>query len=326
MSSPNRRCALLGIVALVGAASHARAQDVYPSRPIKIIVGFGAGGITDTMARVLAQEMQIDWGQPVVVESRPGASGIIGATFVARWPADGYTLLMAAGNHTITPALRKQMPYDTVKDFTALSMLASAPNMLVVRADSTLKSVADYVAAAAARPGEISYATSGVGTTVHIAGERLAQQAGVKFNHIAFKSSSESVEAVIAGHVASSWSAVNAALPYIRSGRLRALAVASERRSSFVPDVPTFGELGFKDMKSDTWIAMLAPAGLPASVAAKINTELSRSVARPEVRERMLGLGAEPVVGVEAERFAALLRSEVEGYARVIQTAGIKAE
>ncbi len=304
----------------------AQAQDTYPSKPIRIVVGFAAGGISDVMARVLALELQKHWGQPVLVENKVGAAGVIGSETVARSAPDGYTLLMASGTHTITPALREQMPYDAVKDFTALALLASAPNMLVVRADSPIRNLADYLAAAKARPGEISYATSGIGTTVHIAGERLAQQTGVKLNHIPYKSSSQSVEAVIAGHVVSSWSAVNAALPHIKSGRVRAIAVASEKRSSFVPDVPTFLELGVKDMKSDTWIAMLAPANLPAPVAAKINAELASLVARPDIREKILGLGAEPISGIEMDRFATLMRNEIDGYARVIKAGNIKAE
>jgi tripartite-type tricarboxylate transporter receptor subunit TctC len=324
MQTSNRRSALLALLAL--AATPALAQDAYPSRPVKIVVGFAAGGISDVMARILAQELQKDWGQPVLVENRVGAAGVIGAEAVARSAPDGYTLLLASGTHTITPALREQMPYDAVKDFTALLLLASAPNMLVVKSDSPIKTVADYIAAAKARPGEVSYATSGIGTTVHIAGERLGQQAGVKFNHIPFKSSSQSVEALMAGHVASSWSAVNSALPSIKAGRVRALAVASEKRSSFLPDVPTFDELGVKGMRSDTWIAMLAPANLPAPIATKINRELARLVARPDIRERILGLGAEPISGVEMESFAALMRNEIDSYARVIKAANIKAE
>lgn len=311
---------------LVQAGGIALAQEVYPARPIKIVVGFSAGGISDVMARILAIELQKDWGQPVLVENKVGAAGVIGAESVARAVPDGYTLLMASGTHTITPALREQMPYDAVKDFTTLAMLASAPNMLVVRSDSSIKNLAAYLASAKARPGEISYATSGIGTTVHIAGERLAQQTGLKLNHIPYKSSSQSVEAVIAGHVVSSWSAVNAALPHIKSGRVRAIAIASEKRSGFVPDVPTFEELGVKDMRSDTWIAMLAPANLPAPVATKINAELARLMVRPDVRDKILGLGAQPINGIEMDGFATVMRNEIDSYARVIKAGNIKAE
>lgn len=320
-----RRRLVLGALA-VGLAPTAGAQEAFPAKPVRMIVGFGAGGISDVMARILSVELGRLWGQAVVVENRPGASGVIGAELVARAPADGHVLLMASGTHTITPALRRQMPYDAVKDFSAISLLASAPNMLVVNADTPYRTLADYLAAAKAKPGEVAYATSGIGTTVHIAGERLAHLAGVRFNHIPYKSSAQSIEAVVAGQVASSWSAVNAALPHMRSGRARALAVASAQRSVFAPEVPTFVELGIKDMKSDTWLGVLGPAGMPAALAARLQGDLQRLMARPDVRERVLGLGAEPVTGVDLDRYAALMREEIEGYAAIIRIAGIKAE
>lgn len=316
-------CVLLAGLAL---APLANAQESYPARPVRIIVGFGAGGISDVMARLLSVELQKTWGQPVVVENKPGASGVIGAELVAKSPADGYVLMLASGTHTITPALRLKMPYDAVRDFTAITLLASAPNMLVVNADTAFRSVADYIAAAKAKPGEVNYATSGIGTTVHIAGERLAHLAGVRLNHIPYRSSSQSVEAVVAGQVMSSWSAVNAALPHIKSGRVRALAVASEKRSSFAPDVPTFEELGVKGMKSDTWLGMLGPPNMPAAVATKINAELARLLVRPDFREKVLGLGAEPVAGVALEKYSALMRDEIDSYAAIIKVANIKPE
>ncbi|MBL8384302.1 MAG: tripartite tricarboxylate transporter substrate binding protein [Burkholderiales bacterium] len=317
---------VLAAAILVATGAGAAAQEAFPARPVRLVVGFGAGGITDVLARVLAAELPKVWGQPVVVENRPGASGVIGAELVARAAPDGHVLLMAPGTHTIVPGLRKQMPYDAVRDFTAITLLASAPNMLVVHAETPYRSLGDYLAAAKARPGEVAYATSGIGTTVHIAGERLAHLAGVRFNHIPYKSSSQSIEAVVAGQVVSSWSAVNSALPHIRSGRVRPLAVAAEKRSSFAPDVPTFDELGVKGMKSDTWLGVLGPAGMPPALAARINADLVRLLARPDIRERVLGLGAEPVAGIELEKYAALLREEVDGFAAIIRAANIKAE
>ena len=322
----NERRRLLLAALGAGVVPAARAQEAFPAKPARLIVGFGAGGISDVMARILSVELGKLWGQAVVVENRPGASGVIGAELVARAAPDGHVLLMASGTHTITPALRRQMPYDAVKDFTAISLLASAPNMLVVAADTPYRSLADYLAAAKAKPGEVAYATSGIGTTVHIAGERLAHLAGVRFNHIPYKSSAQSIEAVVAGQVASSWSAVNAALPHIRSGRARPLAVASAQRSVFAPEVPTFVELGIRDMKSDTWLGVLGPAGMAPALAARMQGDLQRLMARPDVRERVLGLGAEPVTGVDLDRYAALMREEIEGYGSIIRIAGIKAE
>lgn len=316
--------ALLAAMVLAPVAPPARAED-YPSKPIRIVVGFPPGGITDVLARILSAEMQKDWGQPIIVENRPGASGIIGAENVARAQPDGYALLVVAGNHTINPAIRAQMPFDAVKSFTAITLLASAPNMLVVRADSPVKDVNGYVAAAKAKPGEVTYATSGIATTVHIAGEQLARLTGAKFSHIPYKGSAASVEALLGGQVASSWSAVNAALPHIKSGRLRALAVASPQRSTFVPDVPTFEELGVKGMKSDTWLGVLGPSNMPVPVAQKLSAYYVKLIARPDIRDKLLALGAEPV-GLELDGYAQLMREEVELYTQIVKAAGIKPE
>lgn len=316
--------ALLAAMVLAPVALPARAED-YPSKPIRIVVGFPPGGISDVLARILSAEMQKDWGQPIIVENRPGASGIIGAENVARAQPDGYALLVVAGNHTINPAIRAQMPFDAVKSFTAITLLASAPNMLVVRADSPVKDVSGYVAAARAKPGEVTYATSGIATTVHIAGEQLARLTGAKFSHIPYKGSAASVEALLGGQVISSWSAVNAALPHIKSGRLRALAVASPQRSTFVPDVPTFEELGVKGMKSDTWLGVLGPSNMPVPVAQKLSAYYVKLIARPDIRDKLLALGAEPV-GLELDGYAQLMREEVELYTQIVKAAGIKPE
>ncbi|MBL8384303.1 MAG: tripartite tricarboxylate transporter substrate binding protein [Burkholderiales bacterium] len=301
------------------------AQAAYPSRPIRVIVPFGPGGVTDVLARLLSAEIAKDFGQPVVVENMPGGTGIIGSGAVAKAAPDGHTILFTSNAHTINPALRKQMPFDSVRDFTPLVLLAASPNMLVVRADSPIRSVADYIAAAKARPGEINFATSGVGTSLHIAGEQFAQITGTRYNHVPYAASNQSVQAVLGGHVVSSWSAINSALPFVKAGRMRALAVASERRSDFAPDVPTFAELGVKGMKSETWLAALGPAGLPAPVAAKLAAALQALIVRPDIRQKILGLGAEPV-GTELEKFRAQIREEIELYTGIARAGDIKAE
>lgn len=319
----------LGLIILAAglalAAGGALAQGAYPSKPIKMIVSFGPGGVTDILARLLAPEIQKSWGQPVVVENVAGATAIIGTSAVARAAPDGYTLLFTSNAHTINPALRKQLPFDTVKDFTPIMLLAASPNMLIVRADLPIKSVADYIAAAKARPGEITYAFSGIGTSLHIAGEQFSQITGSKYNAIPYKTSAESIGAVASGHTDSSWSAVNAALPFIKSGKVRALAVASEKRTGFAPEVMTFGEQGVQGMKSETWLAVLAPANLPAPIAAKLSAEFTNLIARPDIKEKIHNLGAEPV-GIELDRFAALIKDEIEMYKRIVQAGGIKPE
>lgn len=307
------------------AAGGVPAQGPYPSKPIRVVVSFGPGGVTDILARLLAPEIQKNLGQPVVVENVAGATAIIGTSAVARAVPDGHTLLFTSNAHTINPALRKQLPFDTVKDFTPITLLAASPNMLIVRADSPIKSVADYIAAAKAKPGEITYAFSGIGTSLHIAGAQFAQITGTKYNPIPYKTSAESIGAVASGQTDSSWSAVNAALPFIKGGKVRALAVASEKRTSFAPEIPTFGEQGVKGMKSETWLAVLAPANTPAPIAAKLSGEFMSLIARPDVKERILKLGAEPV-GIELEKFNALIKDEIEMYRRIVQAGGIKPE
>ena len=301
------------------------AQAAYPSRTIRVIVPFGPGGVTDVLARLLAAEIARDFAQPVVVENMPGGTGLIGTGVVAKSVPDGHTILFTSNAHTINPALRRQMPFDSVKDFTPLVLLAAAPNMLVVRSDSPIKSVAEYIAAAKAKPGEINYATSGVGTSLHIAGEQFSQITGAKFNHVPYAASNQSVQAVLGGHVVSSWSAVNAALPFVKAGRMRPLAVASDKRTDFAPEVPTFAELGIKGMKSETWLAALGPAGLPAPIAAKLAAELQMLIGRADMKQKILGLGAEPV-GVELETFRAQIRDEIEMYTRIARAGDIKAE
>lgn len=317
--------AIVLVVGLVLVAGGVLAQGTYPSKPIRVVVSFGPGGVTDILARLLAPEIQKNLGQPVVVENVAGATAIIGTSAVARAAPDGHTLLFTSNAHTINPALRKQLPFDTVKDFTPITLLAASPNMLIVRADSPIKSVADYIAAAKARPGEVTYAFSGVGTSLHIAGAQFAQITGTRYNPIPYKTSAESIGAVASGQTDSSWSAVNAALPFIKSGKVRALAVATEKRTSFAPEIPTFGELGVKGMKSETWLAVLAPANVPAPIAAKLSGEFMSLIARADMKERILKLGAEPV-GIELEKFNALIKDEIDMYRRIVQAGGIKPE
>jgi len=317
------RALVVGVAALF--ASFAWGQDVYPSKPIRIMAGGAAGGLLDMLARLVATEMQKGWGQPVIVENKPGAAGVIAAVSVAKAAADGYTLLLAPGAHAIVPALRKIPPYDAVRDFTAITLLVSMPNILVVRANFTGKDVKDYVALAKSGPGQVTYATSGIGTTVHLGGEMFSSLAGIKLNHIPFKGANESVAAVVAGQVDSSWSAVSAALPSIKSGRARALAVASERRTHFLPDVPTFAEQGITGLKSETWYGVLGPANLPAPIVQKLNNFLVQWMERPDMRESIMKLGMETVV-LQPVQFADQIRRELDMYSALARSANIKQE
>ncbi len=302
----------------------ASAQEGYPTKPVRLVVG-APGGVQDILARVLAPEMQKSLGQPFIVEPRGGAAGAIAAETVARAAADGYTLLVAVGAITVLPALNKKLSFDVVRDFTAISLVASAPNMLVLRSDSPIRDLKGFLAEARAKPGEVTYATSGIGSTVHIGGELLSSLAGIKLNHIPYNGSGPSVEGLLGGQVMASMSSVNATLPHIKSGRLRALAVASESRSMFLPDTPTFEELGIKGMRSDTWLGIMGPANLPRTIAVRLNSELMQIIAKPESRERFMTMGAE-AVGLPLEKFADLVKNEIELFEKIVRNAGIKPE
>ncbi|MGD9944824.1 MAG: Bug family tripartite tricarboxylate transporter substrate binding protein, partial [Burkholderiaceae bacterium] len=225
----------------MAVGSKALAQNAYkPTQPVQLVVGFIAGGVTDVVARIMADEMRKEFGQPFLVVNKPGASGMLGANQVAKSAPDGQTLLFIPSTHTSHPALRKEMPYDTVDDFTAINLLVTAPNLLVVRSDAPWKNVAEFVADAKRRPGAIQWASSGIGVSTHLGGELLQHLAGIKLYHVPYKSSTEPVRALLGSEVGASISALNAALPFIKEGRLRALGVASEKRSRFLPEAPTF--------------------------------------------------------------------------------------
>jgi tripartite-type tricarboxylate transporter receptor subunit TctC len=315
----------LAVGALAFTCELAQAQGQFPNRPIKLMIGFAAGGVSDIMARMLAPELQKELGQPVIVENKPGAAGSIAADLVAKSPPDGYMLYVAPNTHLINYAMNRQIPFHPVRDFTPITLLTTTPSLLVVGADSPWKTVGDYIAAAKAKPGEISYATSGIGTTVHLAGELFAHVAGIKLNHIPYKGANQSVEAVVAGQVQSSVSAVSSALPHIKSGRVRVLAVMADQRSSFLPDVPTFPELGYKDVVSDTWLGIIGPANLPAPVASRLNEKLMKLLNQQNIRERIASLGAEPV-GIGLADFGQRMTSELEAVIRIVENAKIKPE
>lgn len=316
---------LLATFCLSIVTALAFAQAPFPSKPIRMVVGWPPGGIVDVLARIVAPEMQKEWGQPVIVDNRAGAGSVIGAEFVSRQAPDGYTLMLSAGNHTINAAVLPKLPFDAVGSFTPIILLASSPNMLVVRADSPVKNVKDFISMAKAKPGTVTYATSGIATTVHIAGEVLANAAGIKLNHIPYKGSAASVTGLLGGDVDASFSAVNAVLPHVKSGKLHAVAVASDTRSSFLPNVPTFAESGVNGVSIGTWLGVLAPANMPAPVAQKLSSHFAALIVRPDIKEKILGLGAEPV-GLELDKFGALMKKEVESYTNIARRANIKPE
>ncbi|OWT63760.1 Bug family tripartite tricarboxylate transporter substrate binding protein [Candidimonas nitroreducens] len=294
----------------------ANAADLYPSRPVKIIVGYTPGGSSDTVARLLARNLQLELKESFIVENKPGAGGLLGAQAVAKSPADGYTLLMAISSHTILPSVHKKMPYDTEKDFLPIATVGTSPNMLVVRTDSPWRSLADFIKAAKAAPGTISYATPGIGTTTHVTAAMVAQAAGIQINHIPYKGSNEVMQSVLSKQVPLAVASIITAGAAIRDGRLRALAIVGPERSPLLPDVPTFEEQGIKGILGDNWLGLLAPAHTPQAIVSKLESTIKGLLAQPEIQRSLEAQGVAPQFGTGAA-FGKTISRELKVYAEL---------
>ncbi len=306
---------------VAGAAATVQAQT-YPSKPIRMIVPFPPGGTTDILARAIGAELTKAWGQPVVIENRPGAGGNIGSEAVAKSPGDGYTLLMGTvGTHGINPSLYKKMPYDAVKDFAPVTLVALVPNILVVHPSVPAKSVAELIALAKKQPGKLTYASSGNGTSIHLSGALFESLAGVQMVHVPYKGSAPAVTDLLGGQVNMMFDNMPSALPHVKAGKLRALGVTSAKRSPAVPDVPTIAEAGVKGYEASSWFGVLAPATTPKDIVAKLNAEIAKSLGTPEMKEKLSSQGAEPV-GNTPEQFGAFIRAEIDKWAKVVKASG----
>jgi len=303
--------------ALAVACSWAQA---YPTKTIRIVVPFTAGSATDIMARVVGEKLQAAWGQPVVVENRPGAGGTLGATQGARAEADGHTLLVVSTGHVVNPALYGNLQYDTLGDFAGVTPLATLPSVLVVGAGSPIKSVAELIAAARAKPGALNYASAGVGSATHVNAEKFRASANLQLTHIPFKGTPETIVETSTGRTDFMFTPVLASLPAIRENRLRAIAVSTAKRSSALPNVPTVAEAGLPGFVFDFWIGLLAPSKTPKPVLAKLNAEVLRIVNLPEVKERMATLGAEPMP-MSPDQFDAYIKDEYTTLGAVMRSA-----
>jgi tripartite-type tricarboxylate transporter receptor subunit TctC len=319
-----RSLACLGLLSLAGAVF---AQDTWPSRPIRLVVPFVAGGASDILARVVGQGLSDELGQPVVVDNRAGAGGNIGSDHVAKSAPDGYTLVLASvGTHAINSSLYKKMPYDPVKDFTPIALFATVPTVLVVNPQVKANSARELLALAKARPGALNYASAGIGTTQHLAGEMLKESAGIDVVHVPYKGGGQAVGDLLAGQVTFMFPNIPVVHGHIKAGRLKALAVASSRRSSALPDVPTIAEAtGLKDFDVSTWFGILGPAGLPAETARKLNRAINKVIASDAVKTRLEAQGATPLESTP-EAFREFMFKEVDKWARVVKRAGIEVE
>ena len=317
-------CLSAALVATLGTAlSAAHAQSAnWPSKPVKIVVTFTPGGAPDTLARVLAEKWGQTLGQSFTVENRPGAGGNIGADYVAKSPGDGNTLLIATvGTHAINPALYSAMPYNHVKDFTPVSFLASTPNMLVVNNSVPAKNVRELIALAKKTP--LNFGSSGSGTSIHLSGELFNTLAGVKMQHIPYKGRAQAVPDLLGGRIALIFDNMPSALPLVKSGDVRALGVTSATRSPAAPDIPTIAESGLPGFEATSWFALMAPAGLPKDVQARINAETMRVLSLPDVREKMALLGLDLAPG-SPQALASLILSETAKWASVVKESGAK--
>jgi tripartite-type tricarboxylate transporter receptor subunit TctC len=302
------------------AASPGAAQD-FPKKPIELVVPFVAGGTTDNIARLIAQRFSDSWGQTVVVNNRPGGGGMIATNVVAKAAPDGHTLLVTTIGFAITAGLQK-LPYDPIKDFAPISELASLPLMLVVHSSVPATSLAEFIALVRAKPGGWDYASAGVGTSPHLAAEMFKSMAGVDLVHVPYKGNAEANNAMLGGHVKIYFALVPAVLQHVRAGSLRALAVTTEKRLPYLPDVPTIAELGFPGYEISSWQGVFAPADTPRDVVAKINGELVKLVSTPEVRARMAHEGADPV-GSTPDQFTERVRNEIAKWTKVIKASGM---
>lgn len=317
---------LLSLLAAAAFACGAASAQPFPNKPVRVIIGFAAGGPADVMARLVAQKMPQILGQPFIIENRPGAGGSIAAKFVAESDPDGYTLLLGnTSNQVISPALYSNVGYDPAKAFAPVAMLGSTSNLLVVNPNFAAKSVQDIVRIAKERPGKLNYASPGVGTPPHLNGEMFKLRAGIDMVHVPYKGGGHSSQAVIAGDVEMTFENPAVSLPYVQGGRLRALAVTNDTRNRQAPDIPTMVEAGVPDFVSVSFTGIVAPAGTPPAVIARLNAAIVESMKSPEVQSALDKLGVDMRVGTP-EEFSGFLAREREKWGALIRAANIKPE
>ena len=332
ISNRSRACALA--IGLSLAAGMATAQSpstgsgqVFPAKSVRIAVGFAPGGNTDLVSRILAQKLGETWGQTVIVDNRPGASGMIAGELVAKAAPDGYTLLITPQTSiAVAPAMIGKAPYDPAKDFTPITLAGSSPLLMVVHPSFPPKTFAEFVVLAKkSPPRSLTFGSGGIGSSPHMAGELLSAALGVKMNHVPYKGENPALTDTIGGQIPIMFGNLPVALPFVKSGKLRGLANTATARSPLAPEIPTVAESGIKDYSIATWSAVLGPAGMAPELATRIQRDIVKVVNQPETKERLVGMGVD-IIGSTPEDFGAFLRAEIVRYAKVIRDAGIKAE
>jgi len=321
----NRRHMLLAVLAVCHAPL-ALAQDAWPAKPIRLVVPFAAGGTSDILARTLGEKLQGVLKQTVVIENKAGAGGVIGADLVAKSPADGYTLLLGTiASHAINPALQPKMPYNAATDFAPVILLGSISNVLLVGAEQAFKNVKDLIVAAKAKPGSITFASAGQGSSQHMSGELFKLLAGAELTHVPYKGSAPAIQDVIGGQVPMSFETVTVAAPHIQSGKVRALAVTSAARSAALPTVPTLQEAGVAGFDVASWQALYAPAGTPPAIVQRLNAEVEKILAQPEIKAKLDSLGLVHSPNTPAQ-FVAFGNAEMAKWVKVVKDGKVKVE
>jgi tripartite-type tricarboxylate transporter receptor subunit TctC len=318
--------AFLAGAAAIAAPTRATAADAYPVRPVRFVVPFPPGGSVDTLARTIGPRLGDALGQQIVVDNRPGGNGNIGMEIVAQARPDGHTIVFAyIANVAIAPSVFDKLQYDPVKDFTPITQIATSPNVLTAHPSVPARSLKELIALARAKPGGVTFASTGIASVGHLTGELLNTLAGVKMTHIPYKGGGQAIIGLLGGHVHVMFSGFSAAMPHIKSEKIRALAVTGPRRSPALADVPTIAEQGFTGVEATAWYGVLAPANTPRSVVTRLHGELVRIVKLPEVTRRLDALGFE-IVGSAPDEFAAYIQAEIKKWAKVVKASGAKAE
>lgn len=298
--------------------------QTYPAKPVRIVVPFPPGGTSDILARTIGPRLTAEWGQPVVVDNRPGASGNIAAEHVARSPGDGYTLFITTvGIHAIHPSLYSKLPFDAIRDFTPVTNLVMLPSVLTVHPSIPVRTVKELIALAKKRPGDLAYSSAGSGSQPHLTAEMFKTMAGVNLLHVPYKGAAQQLTDLVAGHVALTFATAPSAVPFIKSGQMRAIGVSSGKRASALPDVPTIAEAGVPGYEAVGWNGLMGPANLPAPVLEKIHSTVVKIFNLPEVRNRMVSLAADPVTTTPAE-FGAYIKAEIGKWAKVVKASGAR--
>jgi len=298
----------------------------YPAKPVRVVVPFAAGGTTDIVTRILAQRLTENWGQQLIVDNRAGAGGNIGSEIIATSPPDGYSILMATvATHGINASLYKKIPYDPIKDFSPITLVASTPSVLMVNPSVAANSVKQLISLAKAKPGQLNFGSPGNGSSHHLAGELFDSMAGVKMAHIPYKGTAAALIDLMAGQIQLTFDTLPSAMPYVKAKKLKALAVTSTKRTRSLSDLPTVSEAGVPGYEVTSWYGALAPAGTPTDIVKKLNADFVRTIHIPQVTEKMIEAGADPVANTP-EQFAAFIRSELKKWAKVVQDCGARVD